>query len=91
MAEKEVIFGGPEVRERMLKESLEGAALTRVNYLESQLGVLVRELRYIEGISTGQVNRVAKQALAQLRDNAEISSARSASDGLPGGVGIRAE
>lgn len=30
MAGKEVIFGGPEVRERMLKESLNSVALTRI-------------------------------------------------------------
>lgn len=70
MAGKEVIFGGPEARERMLQESLNGSALARVRYLESQMVILVRELRYIEGISTGQVNRVAKQALTQLLDNA---------------------
>lgn len=32
--------------------------------------MLVRELRYIESISNGQVQRVAKQALAKLPDNA---------------------
>ena len=36
--------------------------------------VLVSELRYIESISNGQVQRVAKQALARLPDNA-ISAA----------------
>lgn len=41
MTGKEVIFGGPEVRERMLKESLDSVAL-----------------------SNGQVNPVAKRALA---------------------------
>lgn len=34
------------------------------------VSMLVRELRYIEGISNGQVHRVAKQALAKLPDNA---------------------
>ena len=34
------------------------------------VSVLVHELRYIEGISNGQVQRVAKQALAKLPDNA---------------------
>ena len=34
------------------------------------VSMLVRELRYIEGISNGQVQRVAKQALAKLPDNA---------------------
>ena len=37
------------------------------------VSMLVRELRYIEGISNGQVQRVAKQALAKLPDNAEVS------------------
>jgi hypothetical protein len=44
------------------------AEVTRATDLVADLvRELVRELRHIEGISTGQVNRVAKQALAQLR------------------------
>ena len=34
------------------------------------VSMLVRELRYIEGISKGQVQRVAKQALSKLPGNA---------------------
>ena len=57
------------------------AEVTRATDLVADL---VRELRHIEGISTGQVNRVAKQALAQLRDNAKVSGDGTASAGLPG-------
>lgn len=45
------------------------------------VSMLVRELRYIEGISNGQVQRVAKQALAKLPDNAGAEPREASASG----------
>ena len=63
-------LGEPSLKRLIDNAATRAALLAEVTRATDLIDDLVRELRYIEGISNGQVQRVAKQALAKLPDNA---------------------
>ena len=66
-------FGEPSLKRLIDNATTRAALLAEVTRATDLIDDLVRELRYIEGISNGQVQRVAKQVLATLPINAEVS------------------
>lgn len=69
-------LGEPSLK-RLIDNATTRAALSaEVGRMTELVSHLVRELRYIEGISNGQVHRAAEQALAKLPNRAESNGSK---------------